>query len=203
MKIKVPGDIKLYVAIRVAARLAVFILEFAFVIFALWFYRDTLLEYSVSARILFHAVPIILVFIVSGVPKKLFDDSSWVGTIEKINVDTISRTIAGSRMFTHYENDVIFTVRTANDKVIKYKAKSFHADRQFAEMEFFLDNYKVGDKIAHVYKTKYLQTVKRADEEDERGNIYCIICGEENEKGEEKCAKCKHSLKITEAENEA
>ena len=199
MKIKVPGDIKLYVAIRVAARLAVFILEFAFVIFALWFYRDTLLEYSVSARILFHAVPVILVFIVSGVPKKLFDDSSWVGTIEAVKVKTVlarNSVIRVSRIV--YENVVVIAVKTEAGEIVEYEAARFKCTGNTTEMEFFLDNYKVGDKIAHVYKTKYLQTVKRADEEDERGNIFCIICGEENEKGEEKCKRCKHSLKITE-----
>ena len=200
MKIKVPGDIKRYIVVRVGGRILACTALLAAVITGVTLNLADILERGISYAVLLYAVPIVLVFVVTGVPKKLID-STWIGEVTEQKVKTIIQSRVsganyktgfdgyGSKM-SEYRNVLTLTVKTENGNSVSFKACETSDTELFENM---LADFKAESKVAHVYGTKYLRLI---DEDAE--TVKCIICGEENEKGEEKCAKCKHSLKITE-----
>ena len=197
MAIKVPRDIKHYVRMRVAMRLLACILGNAAIALILIFYKDRIAERSVSAQVLVYTIPFVLMFLATGVPLKLIDHT-WCGTIENVKVKTV---LAGDlNGFNHrrWENVIEMEVRLDSGKIIRYSPLKGYIGGQ-KSLDFYTDNFKTGDKVIHVYGTRFIQRLP----DEESDTINCVICGEVQSKDHVKCESCEHSLNITECQDTA
>lgn len=195
---KIPKDIKLYIALRVILRVTICVILITIIIIAVSMNLDDILKKGVSYTILLYAVPIVIVLVVTGVPLKLID-STWIGEVIDQKVNTIIQSKVsganyktgfdgfGSKM-SEYRNVLTLTVKTDSGNTVQIKACETSDPELFNNM---LADFKVGAKILHIYGVKYAQVI---DEDGE--TVKCVICGEENEKNEKTCARCKHSLQI-------
>ena len=198
-KIKIPRDIKRYYLLRAGARVLVCAVLLAAVITGLTQNLNEILERGISYTVLMYTVLIVIVFVVTGVPIKLID-FTWQGEI----VEHKTKTIIQSKMnggnykplfdgyraqLSEYRNILTVIVRLPNGDTVSFVA----CDTKDADVfESFISEYKVGTRVLHVYGTKHLQVI-----DDDADVVKCVICGEENEKAEGKCDKCKHSIGIT------
>ncbi len=197
--IKIPKDIKRYVLIRVLARVTVCALLLAAVITGVTMNLDAILEKGTSYAVIMYALPSLIVLIVTGVPVKLID-STWCGEVVEHKTKTVIQSKMnganyktgfdgyGSKM-SEYRHVLTVIVKLQNGMKVSFTA----CDTTDADIfESFISDYRVGTRVLHVYGTKYLQVISDSDV------VKCVICGEENEKSDRVCDKCKHSILLTE-----
>ncbi len=200
MKLNIPKDIKRHVAFRIVPRVIICLLLITIIVTLVTLNLEIMLKKGISQVILICAVSLVLVCVVTGVPKKLID-STWCGEI----VDQKTKNIIQSKMtganyktgfdamgtkMSEYRNTLTVTVKTDNGANVSFVAYDGTAGDGGA-FGAALVNYKVGTRVLHVYGTKYLQPL-----EDERDTVKCIVCGEENKNNAEKCETCGHTLRL-------
>ena len=214
MKIKVPGDIKLYVFKKRLKRILLTLVLILLALIIIEYYGDSIPKEEISKAILLRLVPIVLILYFTGVPLKMID-SSWIGEITDIKTN---RYVKKSRHYTAVVgadsmlNSFVFiyvltlTIRLEDGREIVWRVYSNKSPYGYDENVFY-SSYAVGMRVLHISGTEFLQILKNPQTENlpdgDIDELGCVICGESNPKGSEKCHKCKHSLKITEAENEA
>ena len=193
--VKIPNDIKLFIGLRIAARLLACIAGNAAIILVLGYYKDKIAGSDISSQVLIYAIPIILVFLATGVPLKLIDHT-WCGTIENVRVREVlvhqfGRSYTTPGRGVEYGNVVELDVKLDFGKTIKC-SPIIKPLKDLKSIDFYTFNFKQGDRVVHIYLTNYVQRLP--GEEAKLKN--CVICGEVQSKEHDKCEACGHSMHI-------
>ena len=196
-----PSDIKLYIKKSITKRLVLFLALFVslgalILLFADSFFQKTNENIKDSFCLLIMLIP----FIVSGIPHKLFG-STWHGTI--INVEhkvTTGTYMVGIRPFPYEKTIVSLTIEKENGRLVFKDVASSSIDRhkkmnysdfyEAKKSEHLDGDYKIGDMICYFYGLKYPIIIS----DGEREQLFCAVCGHKNPKKNDKCFNCGHSI---------
>ena len=188
---KLPADIKRYIAKKVIFRLSVcFVLEAAAVAaIALWGGK---LFASVNAGItaLCYIVVLLIPFAITGVPFKLID-RTWCGVVEKVDVNTTydyERRFRPTLEGTYLKNTIYLTVMPPDKEHLIIK--KVYAGR--AKLQQHINDYVKGDKVFHLYGTQHTIVLPVPPET----HVQCAVCGTMNDLAENKDKKC-HNCRLT------
>lgn len=165
------------------------LLLIAFVILLI-FWGDVILPVEKEAvKIIVYTMVMIVPFAVTGVPFKLIDQT-YSGTVKKVEIaTTIDNEYHGrpTRENLYTKNTVFLHVEKENGVVVRKKA--YESSTKMAQN---LENYKVGDRVFHLYGS--MQTVVLPKSSDKM--VQCPVCGTNNDKTASHCEDCGHSLVI-------
>ena len=193
-KLNLPDDLEKYARKSKLKPVLIFVFsEIAvFVIFILT--KDVMLAYETSqiekfniVGAIFYAALFIAPLFISGIIKAL-NDKTYIGTVEKARVST---TQDYQRAFkptidTGYKRNTIYLyVRDQNGDVEKRKV---YSTRSMDNQE--LDYFKAGDKVFHIYGSKYTVIIPKPSDTI----VQCAVCGITTDIKEEYCHKCGYTL---------
>lgn len=137
--------------------------------------------------LLYRGLGIIFPIIILVKPKKLFD-RTFFGSVERVDVKTVSdfeRRFKPSLEGHYYRNEMILWIKTDEGKRVRKKVYSERAKK--AE---YLEQYKVGDRVFHLYGSP---VVVRLPETEAEG-LDCSVCGGKNRSFDGACTCCGHTL---------
>ena len=196
---KLPRDLKIFAIKAVLKRMIPCVLVLITFSIALIFWGDVILPIDKEiVKIIVYTIVMLVPFAVTGVPHKMID-STWKGEVVESRVveETSFTNEAIPRMYGSV--NVILKVKTPGDKIkeIKLKGSTFakHRNLQFqasGNANQTEDFYSVGNRVFHLYgSSQYVVLPKPADK-----TVQCPICGIKNEKTNDKCESCVHSLVV-------
>lgn len=193
MKLKLPRDIKAYIAKKLLKRLLPFTVLIAAAVVVERVYHDVLISHYKGAGGLYYVIIIPIVMILTGVPKKIIDKSYQGEIIDvkiKRNLDKIHYTISSwLRKRTRYSVHLKLKLDDGSIKTVE----ACHDYEKFdEELKGPRYTYKVGMRVLHVYGTKSLQILP----DGEREWINCVVCADNNPVEREKCQSCGHTLHL-------
>lgn len=185
---KIPNDLKKFARNYVVKRVVACIVMFALLAVFLVLYIDTIFSSGLaSVKVLFCIVVLVVPFILTGVPLKLFD-RTYFGTVEQVSVETTVDSDSKSKptwQTLYVKNTVYLTIETTVGKVIDKKVYSSQAK---GNQNY--DMYKNGDRVFHLYGSKY--TIILPTKAD--SYVKCTVCGASNDINNDKCRNCGHTL---------
>ena len=185
---KLSKDLKRYVMNRILKRVIPFVILVVVlnVVLVLWgnviFKTDNKI-FQCSCYVLTMLLP----FAVTGVPFKLID-RTYLGTIIKVDVATVLDSKSATKVTREmlYTKNIIFlTILLDNGKQIKTKVYEGEA-----KLEQYINTYKEGDRVFHLYGTKTTIVLP----EDSDTHFQCSVCGASNDTSEKICRICSHTL---------
>lgn len=197
--LKLPRDLRMFVIKTVLKRVVPCMLLIVTFAIALIFWGDVILPVDKDiVKVIVYTMVMLVPFAVTGVPYKMID-STWKGEVieSRIVEETSFTKEAVPRMYGSV--NVILNVKMPNGKTkeIKLQGSTFakHVNLQFAasgNANQTEDFYSVGNHVFHLYgSNQYVVLPKAADKA-----VQCPICGIKNDKTNEKCDSCGHSLVI-------
>ena len=185
---KIPNDLKKFARNYVVKRVVACIVMLALLVTFLVLYIDTIFSSGLaSVKVLFCIVVLVVPFILTGVPLKLFD-RTYFGTVEQVSVETTVDSDSKSKptwQTLYVRNTVYLTIRTPDGKVIDKKVYSAQANRNQN-----YDMYKNGDRVFHLYGSKYTVILPKKSDT----HVECAVCGASNDIDNDKCRNCGHTL---------
>ncbi|MBQ9467893.1 MAG: hypothetical protein IJU52_02675 [Clostridia bacterium] len=192
---KLPQDVKAYIAKKVAVRLTIcLLLEAAAVVVVMLWGRKLLASVKTGITVLCYVVFFLLPFVFSGVPLKLID-RTWYGVVEKVDVDTTydnDQPFKPTLEHFYLKNTVYLTVKEPDTE--RLIIKKVYAGR--AKLQRHINTYKKGDTVFHLYGSQHTIVLPIAHET----HVQCAVCGAMNElpeigEGEEPtCHNCNLTL---------
>ena len=188
-KIQPPRDIKDLVHKNIAKRIIKSVLVMATLGVIFCFLGEEMFASVPSPSTeMIYVLSIAIVPICFGIPHKLID-RSWTGEITRVDVRS-ENAVRGGLILSNYiagytKHSVDVEIKLDNGKII---------DRTVYEgvVPMGRNMYEVGDRVVHVYGTKYIQVVH---DNLSRPTI-CVVCGTENPPAEKACGKCGHTVHI-------
>ena len=203
--IKLPKDTKSYVIKSVTKKLLPFlILELIFGLTLVFFGEKIFITKSPSIEKFGYVVFMLIPVLITGMPFKLID-SSWCGEIVYVEVKTVVDTFSRSPGRPElYENNIVYiTVKRDNGKFVYTDAMHLGEKGSYfmrygrygpdyyptGKIEYFVDKYKVGDRIYKFYGVPYMLHISKSSDK-----INCVICNTDNSKTATKCSFCNHTL---------
>ncbi len=191
-ELNLPADLKKFARVSKLKPVLVFVLcEITAVLFFLLtkdFMYNT--EYIAKYKIIGHAFYVILFIIplfISGI-RQAFSDKTYIGTVEKVKVSTTQdyqRSFKPTIDTGYKRNTIYLFVRDQNGDVEKRKV---YTTRSMDNQE--LDYFKAGDKVFHIYGSKYTVIVPTPSDT----MAQCAVCGITTDIKEEYCHKCGYTL---------
>ena len=137
--------------------------------------------------LLYRGIAILLPIVILVKPRKLFD-RTFFGIVERVDVKTVSdfeRRFKPSLEGHYYRNEMTLWIKTDEGKRVRKKVYSERAKK--AE---YLEQYKVGDRVFHLYGSP---VVVRLPEIEAEG-LDCLVCGGKNGASSDVCTHCGHTL---------
>ena len=194
-----PKALKRKRARRIILRLLAFFALSAALFAVLYFWGESLFPFGEkhhTARKVFYTALMLLPFFICRVPFK-FIDSSWSGTVVRVDVDQgVSSYLEMGQTEPYWKMRVVLTVEKSNGKLIKRTARSFGEIMRYAhiptpgKIEYHAEEFSVGDKVHKYYLFEYLfvSNLKKADRKR------CIECGSTNGLEDKNCWSCGSAL---------
>lgn len=189
---ELPDDLKKFTRNAKLKPVIVFILcEFVSALFFV-LSRDFMYhtEYIAKYNVIGHAMYVVIFTVplfISGIFSAL-SDKTFCGTIEKVKISTTvdsMNSFKPSKETMYRKNTIYLFVKEENGEVEKFKIYSGRAkDGQF------LETYNIGDRVFHLYGSKY--TVILPKQSDTMAQ--CAVCGITTDINDQLCHKCGHSL---------
>ncbi len=145
--------------------------------------KTDVLPFKISAYILFLSIP----FVACGVPFKLIN-RSYYGTIEGVDIKTVyssKDTVRVANRLIHRANAYYLDIKTDDGKSLNIKI-----DEKYTDIIGDRHLYKAGDRVFHLYGSKQIIVLPTDREE----TLRCPICGYTNEKENDTCRECLHTL---------
>lgn len=186
--IQLPKDLKAF-AIKTALKriipCALLLIGFAVV---LVFWGDMILPIDKDVvKVIVYTMVMLVPFALTGVPFKIID-KTYSGIVQKVEISTTVDNLyheRPTRESLYLKNTVFLHVKQENGTVVRRKASEKNARiSQDAEA------YKVGDSVFHLYGSMQTIVLPRASDEF----VQCPVCGMKNDKNENVCESCGHSL---------
>lgn len=163
------------------------ILLIAFIVLLLLFGSTICNTDNKVFQVSFYVVVMLVPFVVTGVPFKLID-KTYEGIVESVNIKTTvdsGSSVKPSREQLYKKNTIYLTVKLPNGKVCTKKVYEGKAD-----LNQHLETYKKGDRVFHLYGSKYTVVLPKANDIE----VQCAICGERNKIEDDICRSCNNSL---------
>lgn len=190
--IDLPDDLKKFS--RSAKLKPVFIFILCECVSALFFVlsRDIMYqtEYIAKYNAIGHAMYAVIFTVplfISGIFSAL-SDKTFYGTIEKVKISTTvdsMNSFKPSKETRYRKNTIYLFVKEENGEAEKFKVYSGRAnDGQF------LETYNTGDRVLHLYGSKYTVILPKPSDT----MAQCAVCGITTDINEQLCHKCGHSL---------
>lgn len=186
--LQIPKDLRAF-AIKTALKriipCSLLLIGFAVVLI---FWGDVILPIDKDAvKVIVYTMVMLVPFALTGVPFKLIDQT-YSGTVEKVEISTTVDNLyheRPTRESLYLKNTVFLHVKQENGTVVRRKASEKNARiSQNAEA------YKVGDIVFHLYGSTQTIVIPKASDEF----VQCPVCGMKNNKNENACESCGHSL---------
>ncbi len=186
--LKIPAELKKHARKTVLKRLIpCAVLAVAFAVLLLLFGNTVCKTDNTVFRLSFYIVVMLIPFVITGVPFKLID-KTYEGIIESVNIETTvdsDSSVKPSRERLYHKNMVYLTVKLPNGKVCTKKAYEGKAN-----LNQHLETYKKGDRVFHLYGSKYTVVLPKASDSE----MQCVVCGEYNKIENNICRSCAHTL---------
>lgn len=205
---KLPEDLVSYSRKYITKRIVLFTVLFVAFSLILYFFGNIILPTDVLPfRISFYILVLLVPFAVTGVPFKLIDHS-WFGKVIKVDVEEGIEFADGAKARMYGTINFVLTIKKDNGKILyrEVKASNHHISRNSLDKsvdidneairigsrknEHFLDDYKVGDKVFHLYGSKYIVVLPKTNDTQ----CKCAICGTLNKIDNMLCNDCRHTL---------
>ncbi len=186
---KLSKDLKRYVTNCILKRIIPFVILTVALIVVLVLWGNVIFKtdnkvFQCSCYVLTMLLP----FAVTGVPFKLID-KTYFGKVIKVDVvtalDSKSAVKVGGDMMWYNKNTIFLTVLLDNGKQIKTKVYEGEA-----KLEQYINTYKEGDRVFHLYGTKTTIVFPKESET----HVQCSVCGASNDTSEKICRICSHTL---------
>ena len=202
---RLPDDLRVVVKKRIAKKLTTFfvlVILFGGVLFLFGdrLFNTDVVAFKVSCYICVMLVP----FVLTGVPFLLID-STWYGKIVRVDIEEATEATNEAKPRLYGTMYTVITIKKSNGKLITKELKqgSFSMYKNMwgassgiavtareRKNEHFLDDYKVGDTVFHLYGSRTVVVLPDAKSEQ----VSCAVCGERNSVLDDTCRNCKHTL---------
>ena len=197
MKLKLPYDLKKYTVFTVLKRVIPCIVLLALISVLLCFFGERIFPAdNIAFRGMLYAFALALPFVITGVPLKLFD-SSWQGKITAVDIKDRWGFTNEAIPRVYGKINVNLTVEKSNGDItfVEINERTYtkflhYRVSENRKNEHFLDKYKVGDRIFHLYGTKHVVILKDGNE----GPVICAVCRRENDIQNDTCCDCGHTI---------
>ena len=190
--IKLPDDLKKFARLSKLKPVLIFILCEMTVFLICILTKDLMYntEYIAKYKIIGHVFYIILFIVplfICGFRPALYD-KTYIGTVEKVKVSTTQdyqRSFKPTIDTGYKRNTVYLYVRDQNGDVEKRKVYTTRS-RDNQELDYF----KAGDKVFHIYGSKYTVLIPKPSDT----MAQCAVCGITTDINEGYCHKCGYTL---------
>lgn len=191
-ELNLPADLKKFARVSKLKPVLVFVLCELISLLFFFFTKDFMYqtEYIAKYNIIghvFYAVIFLIPFFISGI-RQAFSDKTYIGTVEKVKVTTTQdyqRAFKPSIDTGYKRNTIYLFVRDQNGGVEKRKVYSTRA-KQDQELDYF----KAGDRVFHIYGSKYTVIIPKPSDT----MAQCAVCGITTDINECYCHKCGYTL---------
>ncbi len=193
MLIRLPNDLEEYVRKSVYKRIFTCLLSLLLVAIIIFLFGESFLEGAddnIKKTVYF--VLLLVPFMISGIPHKLFD-SGWNGKIINKEIKTVTdSTFKGITPRPVARNVISLTIQKDNGRLIFKEIKAERAPYMAndGDIKGIVDNYNVGDAVYKFFGLPYI-VVSHAKKSD---CLICAVCGSENPHNNKKCFNCDFSL---------
>ena len=194
-----PKDLKNFAIKSALKRVVPCVLLLAAFSIALIFWGDVILPIDKEiVKVIVYTMIMLVPFAVTSVPHKMID-STWVGEVVETKIVEENSFTNEVRPRMYGSVNVILNVKMPNGKTkeVKLQGSTFakHNNLRFAatgNANQKEDFYSAGNTVFHLYgSNQSIVLPKPADK-----TVQCPICGIKNDKTNEKCESCGHSLVI-------
>lgn len=190
LMIKLPKDLKRNIIRKICLRFLALAVMLAASVFVIFRYGDALStgeDHHFWFGIAFKGVMLLIPFVVSGVPLKLFD-TTFSGKIMSVKIkdvlDTMSKTTINPSQL-YYRPDATLLIDTTDGRV---EFRKISGGKKHPEIP--IDLYAKGKDVFHLYGSHL--TVVMPGKDDLK--CQCAVCGYWNDVENERCAVCSHTL---------
>ncbi len=195
------NDLKAVIKKRILKKLSLFL--FLAVLFGgiLLLFGDRLFNTDILAfKASCYFCAMLVPFVITGVPFSLID-STWYGEIVRVDIEEATEATNEAKPRLYGAIYTVITVKKSNGRLITKELKqgSFSmyknlwgassgiaASAKERKNEHFCDDYKVGDRVFHLYGTYGVVVLPRENSE----RVRCAVCGEHNDVKESICRQC-------------
>ena len=184
-----PKDLKNYARATFWRKSRAFIISFVLTVLALIFFGDIIFPTKYpEAKVIMYTVILALPFIFTRFPFRVID-STYCGIVEDIEVKMSKDARPASysyKGYTLYDKGAVYLkIRTPDGSLIKRKVYG-----GIASLQKYINKFNKDDEVFHLYGTNTVVVLR-----GERGtHVECPVCGEINEKENELCCECGHTL---------
>ena len=184
-----PKDLKNYARAAFWRKSRVFIISFVLTVLALIFFGDVILPTKYpEVKAISYTVILALPFIFTKFPFCVMD-STYCGMVEKVEVKMSKEARPASYSYRGYwlydKGAVYLKIRTPDGALIKRKVYG-----GIASLQKYINKFNKDDEVFHLYGTNTV-VVLRGERDT---HVECPVCGELNEKENELCKECGHTL---------
>ena len=183
-----PKDLKNYARAAFWRKSRAFVISFVLTVLALIFFGDVILPTKYpEAKAIMYTVILALPFIFTKFPFCVID-STYYGTVEDIEVEMTkdARAGYGPRGFRIYDKGTVYLrIRTPDGGLIRRKVYG-----GIASLQKYINRYHEDDEVFHLYGTDTVVILPK----EKDTHVGCPVCGEMNEKENELCDKCGHTI---------
>ncbi len=191
-ELNLPADLKKFARVSKLKPVLVFVLCELISLLFFFFTKDFMYqtEYIAKYNIIghvFYAVIFLIPFFISGI-RQAFSDKTYLGEVEKVKVTTTQdyqRAFKPSIDTGYKRNTIYLFVRDQNGGVEKRKVYSTRA-KQDQELDYF----KAGDRVFHIYGSKYTVIIPKPSDT----MAQCAVCGITTDINKGYCHKCGYTL---------
>ncbi len=191
-ELNLPADLKKFARVSKLKPVLVFVLCELISLLSFFFTKDFMYqtEYIAKYNIIghvFYAVIFLIPFFISGI-RQAFSDKTYLGEVEKVKVTTTQdyqRAFKPSIDTGYKRNTIYLYVRDENGDVEKRKVYSTRA-KQDQELDYF----KAGDRVLHIYGSKYTVIIPKPSDT----MAQCAVCGITTDINKGYCHKCGYTL---------
>ena len=191
-ELNLPADLKKFARVSKLKPVLVFVLcelislLFFFLSKNFMYQTEYIAKYNIIGHV-FYAVIFLIPFFISGI-RQAFSDKTYLGEVEKVKVTTTQdyqRAFKPSIDTGYKRNTIYLFVRDQNGGVEKRKVYSTRA-KQDQELDYF----KAGDRVFHIYGSKYTVIIPKPSDT----MAQCAVCGITTDINEGYCHKCGYTL---------
>lgn len=183
-----PKDLRKYTHTAFWRKSKRFIISFVLTALALIFFGNFILSSKYpEAKVIVYTLILALPFVFTKFPFCVID-STYYGTVEKIEVEMTkdARAGYGPRGYRIYDKGTVYLrIRTPDGRLIKRKVYG-----GIASLQKYINRYHEDDEVFHLYGTDTVVILPK----EKDTHVGCPVCGEMNEKENELCDKCGHTI---------
>ena len=166
-----------------------FVISFVLTALALIFFGDLFLSSKYpEAKVIVYTLVLALPFVFTKFPFCVID-STYYGTVEKIEVEMTKDARPAAYSYKGYriydKGTVYLRIRTPDGRLIRRKVYG-----GIASLQKYISKYHEDDEVFHLYGTNTVVVLPK----EKDTHVACPVCGEMNEKENELCDKCGHTI---------